>query len=449
MKKWLKNVLHFLLLGVMVLSGTACGNENSSKGPMTDEPAPVLTSTTDTTITNKQDIKQGFGLCELPSEFGGGSTEAETTIEFVAESCKNLRVKSMRVWMHLKMVFERESNSDTLHFKEDVVANYHRYFQLLKDAGVEQILVMNHQFIKPWDYYSHDSQCMPDPWNGEYDYYVRTLQIYEQAYRMMQTEFPEITYWEVGNEFESNQFLHKAGWKTGSNDYLFTIPELAIISADLSWYANRGLKSVNPASVTVAPGNSSRVIVAEFVESIYSTITSSRIVPTGQPFYDPEPDHYFQIMAWHPYAHPVKGHENDDPNGHYATDAVLGRSDEIYEIMKKYGDGDKKVWFTESGFSNAEHADDETMLTKYTYYLDEIAKRTYAEKVFIFRLSNLHNFPENQLETNYGIMYAQTDPVNLGKPKYQALAIYKWFYGENADTLPLYWYFNKMTQGTN
>ncbi len=425
MKKWLKNVLTFLLLGTMMFACVSCDTGN----------APVLTSTTDTTIKN-MDRSNMFGLCELPSEFGGGSTEKETTMDFVAESCKNLGVKSMRVWMHLKMVFERESNSDTLHFKEDVVANYHRYFQLLKEAGVNQILVMNHQFIKPWDYYSHDSQCMPDPWNGEYDYYIRTLQIYEQAYIMMQTEFPEITYWEVGNEFESNQFLHKAGWTTGSTDYLFTMPELAVISADLSWYANRGLKSVNPASVTIAPGNSARMIVPQFVETIYSTITESRSVPSGQPFYDDNPDHYFQIMAWHPYAH-------------YDTDAILNRSDTIYEIMKKYGDGDKKVWFTECGFSNSEHADDETMLQKYTYYLDEISKKKYAETIFIFRLTNLHAFAENALETNYGIMYAQKDPVNLGKPKYQAIAIYKWFYGNDADLTPLYWYYNKATQGEN
>ena len=422
MKKWLQKIVSFLILGVIAFSLPSCGS---------DQNAPVLTSTTDCTIEN-MDRSNMFGLCELPSEFGGGSTEKETTIEFVAESCKNLGVKSMRVWMHLKMVFTRDDDSDELYFKEEVVENYHRYFKLLKEAGVEQILVMNHQFIKPWDYYSHDSQCMPDPWNGEYDYYLRTLKIYEQAYRKMQTEFPEINYWEVGNEFESNQFLHKAGWTAGSNEHLFTMPELALISADLSWYANSGLKSVNPASVTVAPGNSSRVIVPNFIDSIYSTITQSRCVPTGQPFYDDDPDRYFQIMAWHPYAH-------------YDTDAVLKRSDEIFEIMKKYGDGDKKVWFTECGFSNSEHADDETMLEKYTYYLDEMAKKPYVETIFIFRLANLHAFADNALETNYGIMYAQMDPVNRGKPKYQAIAIYKWFYGKDADLTPLYWYYNQAT----
>ena len=77
MKKWLKKIVNFLLLGTMVLSGVACkGTGDSSsvnRAPMTDEAAPVLTSTTDTTIAN-MDRTNMFGLCELPSEFGGGST---------------------------------------------------------------------------------------------------------------------------------------------------------------------------------------------------------------------------------------------------------------------------------------------------------------------------------------------------------------------------------------
>lgn len=432
MKKRLRNILSFILLGIMAFAGVACeDNESVSSSSATHkEPAPVLTSTTDCTIA-KMDRSNMFGICELPSEFGGGSTEKETTIEFVAESCKNLGVKSIRVWMHLNMVFTRDSDSDELFFKEKAVANYHKYFSLLKDAGVEQILVMNHAFIKPWDYYDQSSQCLPDPWGGEYEYYLRTLNIYEQAYKKMQTEFSEITYWETGNEFESNQFMHKAGWTAGSTEHLFAVDQLALIAADLMWYANRGLKSVNPASVTLFPGCSSRKIVPEFIETIYSQITESKCVPTGQPFYDAEPDRYFQIMAWHPYAH-------------LDTDAIMSRSDEIYEVMKKYGDADKKVWFTECGFSNSEHPDDETMLDKYTYYLDEMAKRPYVETFFLFRLTNLYNFPDNPLETNYGIMYAQLDPVNMGKPKYQAIAIYQWFNGKDADLTPLYWYYNKM-----
>ena len=79
----------------------------------------------------------------------------------------------------------------------------------------------------------------------------------------------------------------------------------------------------------------------------------------------------------------------------------------------------------------------------------DINTKPYAETIFVFRLTNLHNFEENALETNYGIMYAQMDPINRGKPKYQAIAIYKWFYGKDADLTPLYWYYNKVTQGEN
>ena len=437
MKKHFHIIGCILLAGVMLFSLIGCSKESNSTGGggggANTETAPVLTSTTDTSLAsiNRDNM---LGFCELPTEFGGGATEPETTMEYVANTCKAFGAKSFRVWMHHKMVFTRDANSDEITFKEDVVANFHKYFRLLTEAGVTQILVMNHQFILPWDFYDQTAQCVPNPWGGEYEYYVRTLAIYEKAYIMLQTEFPEITYWEVGNEFEAVQFLHKGGWKSGSSANTYTLDEVAHITADLSWYANRGLKSVNPASVTVFPGSSAQTKVPLFIRTVYSKIAESKSVPTGEPFYDPDPDHYFQIMAWHPYAH-----KN--------TDKIMNQSDEIYSIMQEYGDGDKKVWFTELGFSNSEHDDDETMLEKYKYYLDEIAKRPYVETLFIFRITNLWNFKDNELETNYGVMYAQADPVNRGKPKYQALAIYRWFYGEEVDTTPLYWYYNKVTQG--
>lgn len=444
MKKLTLKIFNFVLAAALLLTGTGCtggygGNsEDTASGSDTPLVAPTLDSTTDCSIAN-MDRNNMLGLCELPIEFGGGSTEEETTIDFVADTCEAFGAKSFRVWMHLNMIFKRAEDSDELFFKEDAIEKYHEYFRLLTEAGVEQILVMNHQFIKPWDYYDQTSQCMPDPWGGEYDYYVRTLRIYEQAYIMMQTEFPEITYWEVGNELEAVQFLHKGGWVSGSSDKRFTVDELAHITADLSWYANRGLKSVDPASVTLFPGSSAQKIVPQFIRTVYSKIAESKCVPTGEPFYDPDPDHYFQIMAWHPYAHKD-------------TDAIMRQSDEIYSIMQEYGDGDKKVWFTECGFSNSEHADDETMLEKYTYYLDEIAERSYVETIFIFRITNLWDYKENALEMNYGIMYAQVDAEKHGAPKYQAIAIYKWFYGANADvspeTSPLYWYYRKVTQET-
>ena len=434
MKRQFRNIICFLIMGVMTFSLIACASDGrgSGSGSGNTETAPVLASTTDTSLKsiNRDNM---LGFCELPAEFGGGATEPETTMEYVANTCKAFGAKSFRVWMHHKMVFTRDANSDELRFKEDVVAKFHEYFRLLTEAGVTQICVMNHQFILPWDFYDQTAQCVPNPWGGEYEYYIRTLKIYEQAYIMLQTEFPEITYWEVGNEFEAVQFLHKGGWVSGSSANTYTIDETAHIYADLSWYANRGLKSVNPASVTVAPGASAQSRVPQLIRMVYSKITESKSVPTGEPFYDPDPDHYFQIMAWHPYAHKD-------------TDKIMRQSDEIYSIMQEYGDGDKKVWFTECGFSNSEHADDETMIDKYTYYLDEIAKKPYVESIFIFRITNLWNFKDNELETNYGVMYAQADPVNKGKPKYQALAIYKWFYGEEADTTPLYWYYDKVTK---
>lgn len=442
MKRQFERIFTFACACVMMLSFVGC--DNGSQEPGGSVKAPQLLSDTDTTIEN-MDRNNAFGFCELPAEFtGSGATEPETTIDFVVKTCEAFEAKSIRVWMHMNTIFTRSETSDELSFNEDMAELYHQYFTKLKEAGVTQILVMNHQFIKPYDYYDQSGQCMPDPWNGEYDFYVRTLAIYENAYRMLQEEFPEITYWEPGNELDAVQFLHKSDWVSG-NDRVFTDYQLAYITADLCWYANRGVKAVNADSVVVAPGFTGGTKLSEMVNVFYDIIVNEKCVPTAEEFYDPNPDHYFQIMAWHPYTtssdriDPVTG----ESDWHYDVGDIMTRSDAVYEVMKEYGDGDKKVWYTECGIANSKYPNGEPLDEIYQYYLEEMFAREYVETAFFFRITNLWNFKENELESSHGVMYAQADPVNHGKPKPQAEVLYRFFkHDPNADTSPIWWYYN-------
>lgn len=442
MKRQFEKIFAFVCACVMMLSFAGCDNGSQDSGG--SDKAPQLLSNTDTTIEN-MDRNNAFGFCELPAEFtGSGATEPETTIDFVVKTCEAFEAKSIRVWMHMNTIFTRSETSDELSFNEDMAELYHQYFTKLKEAGVTQILVMNHQFIKPYDYYDQSGQCMPDPWNGEYDFYVRTLAIYENAYRMLQEEFPEITYWEPGNELDAVQFLHKSDWTSG-NDRVFTDYQLAYIAADLCWYANRGVKAVNADSVVVAPGFTGGTKLSEMVNVFYDIIVNEKCVPTAEEFYDPNPDHYFQIMAWHPYTtssdriDPVTG----ESDWHYDVDDIMTRSDAVYEVMKEYGDSDKKVWYTECGIANSKYPNGEPLDEIYQYYLEEMFAREYVETAFFFRITNLWNFEENELESSHGVMYAQADPVNHGKPKPQAEVLYRFFkYDPNADTSPIWWYYN-------
>lgn len=396
--------------------------------------APVLDSTTDYRTVDK-DFMLGMG--ELTSDTMPGAGEPSITNDYAAKMSGAFGVTSQRVWMHLPNVLRRASDSDELTLDKERCDAYHDYFSRLKENGVERILVMNHQFILPYDYHDQGAQTVPDPWGGEFDFYARFLKIWENSYRLLAEEFPEITYWEVGNEFdmETGVFLHKAYW-TGAGDsaHIFTDNERAYITADLCWYANRALKSANQASVTVFPGASLNSLTSTYFTLVYTSI-ESKCLPTLEEFYDPDPDHYFQILAWHPY-----------PNTN--VNSVVNQSNAVYRVAEDHGDGDKKVWFTECGFSNQRYEGvvddtDAYIAQKYTEFLDAVKMLDYAETAFLFRLSNCYAYKNTAFETNFGLTFSPDDPVNKGAPKPAGLSVFAYFNGEDADTSPLYWYAEK------
>ena len=190
---------------------------------------------------------------------------------------------------------------------------------------------------------------------------------------------------------------------------------------------------MNPASVTVFPGASLNSQTATYFGLVYSTI-GSKMVPTLEEFYDPDPDHYFQILAWHPY-----------PNT--SVDSVINQCNAVYRIVEENGDGDKKVWFTESGFSNQRYwgvtdDSDAYIAEMYPEFLDAVNELDYVESIFLFRLSNCYAYNNTDFERNFGLTYSPDDPVNKGAPKPAGLAVFAYFNGEEADPSPLYWYAN-------
>ena len=433
MKKFAKILAACLAACLLLACAFGCEGEQEKEqtggGETTYPEAPVLDSTTDYHTIDKSYM---FGMGELTSDTMPGAGEPSITNEYAAKMSGAFGVTSQRVWMHHPNVIVRAADSDELTLNEEVCDEYHDYFAQLKANGVERILVMNHQFILPYDYHSQDAQAFPDPWNGEYDFYARALQIWENAYKLLAEEFPEITYWEVGNEFDMANFLHKAGW-TGTNDgeHIFTQTESAHITADLCWYANRALKSVNTASVTVFPGASLNDQTASYFGLVYAAIDSKQC-PTLEEFYDPDPDHYFQILAWHPY-----------PNTN--VNSVISMCNAVYRIVEENGDDGKKVWFTESGFSNQRYwgvTDDADayIAGMYPEYLEAVEELDYVESIYLFRLSNCYAYNNTDFERNFGLMYSPDDPVNEGAPKPAGLAVFRYFNGSEADTSPLYWY---------
>ncbi|WP_251546387.1 hypothetical protein [Pumilibacter intestinalis] len=416
-----KSFVAILLILCCAFAGCTAGGKTNGK----TEREKIPTTTDVLTIDQN---KYMFGLSELSSEMNGG-VDVEVDNDFIIGNVKALGVKSMRVWMHLHNIIRRAPDSDEISILQGTANIYHEYFARLKEAGVERILVMNHAFIYPVGCHNSDVQCVPHP-TDDREMYVRFLKLYGDCYELLATEFPEITYWEPGNEFDmvDGTFLHPIGWVKGSSN-VFTESEAARITADLCWYANRGLQKVDKKNVTVFPGMTMSPSTALYLEETYRWIESKKI-PTGEEYSDTNSWNYFQICAWHPYP---------DYRG---VAAAADTCEDLHDVMVEHGDGDKKVWITETGFSEDRFSYDQERIDRLYKDLLDITKSRlkFVETLFLFRMTDCYTTPISDYEDHFGLFYAPGDSVNKGKPKPYTETIYKWFYGENADTSGLYWY---------
>jgi hypothetical protein len=118
--------------------------------------------------------------------------------------------------------------------------------------------------------------------------------------------------------------------------------------------------------------------IADFLEMIYKNIKSGRWPST-------DTADYFQIACWHPY---LSGEEPTDSNW-------VNPQLKIHDVMKRYGDGDKPVVFSEFGYSD--------------YYTSSENVSKYLLKTF--QLAR-ENFP--WLDTIYWFRLIDPEPVTTG-----------------------------------
>lgn len=366
------------------------------------------------------------GMCALTSETMSTSTESNSTAEWVAKNDGVLGVKSQRVWMHLSIVLIRDANSNKLTINQYAADKYHDFFKQLKDNGVERIVAMNHQFLYPYDYdklKENDRQVFIHPLE-EAEFYKDWIQMYYEAYKLMATEFPEVKFWECGNEFDHKNFAHR------NNEELMTVDDVGFISADLCYAANKAIKEVDPNNACVYPGLAG---IPGLLEATYKHIVEKKL-PTLEEYYFDDPDDYFDIVAWHDY-----------PNSE-GYDHVKKRADDMYAIMQEYGDAEKRVFLTECGYSSSDPEKfEEVAETLKGVWTNVRQSIPYIETIFFFRMTDLYEQYNSgdEKENYFGLFYSPNDPVNMGKPKPVAIELYKFVHGEDADTTPLYWYYNE------
>lgn len=376
-----------------------------------------------------------FGICALPSDLFTSSADSGTTTELICDIVKTMNVKSVRVWMHLPYVLERSATSNTVNLKTASVAKYHAYFTALKAAGVTNIVAMNHQYIYPVEcsgltYWG----VVPDP-QAERTKYLAFLNMFENCYRILSAEFPEVTLWEPNNEMDhpkgttivKNGYVSGAG-ETANAAYLYSTDTVAAITADMCYYANRGIKSSNPKNELVMPAlcfwgtaeNST-----PFLEALYRQITSGNL-PTSstEGFVSADPDDYFNVLNWHPYA-------NTKP-----SQTWLEANTAMYEVAVRYGDEGKKIFLTEFGWSDMGRQDRIDSIDEWYAEAFDMLKEALPtlEAGFAFRMFDWTSAAAevSSAEKTFGIF---TSPLGSGgvAPKPAATALYRYFNGAGAD----------------
>ena len=337
--------------------------------------------------------KYFYGAGELASEVGPKNDwrDESVTMEWTANTANAMGMQSQRVWMHLNTVIERAETSNEMTLIQSECDKYHEYFARLKAAGVDRILVMNHRYIYPYGYNPGTTATVPEPLKDP-EIYKTWLEMYSECYRMLATEFPEIDFWECGNEFDLDSFMHKTDYNTDKMNSLYPQNEAAAITADLCYAANKGVKSVDKYNFIVLPGMS-QYAQESFFESIYAAIESKKY-PTIEKTYVNNPDDYFDIIAWHCYPLNTKAYSGDYED---AMELFKNRCIGLYEVAKRHGDSEKRVWITEIGITEACMGDIGTAETqeKTAYYsmrmIDIVEEHMpFVETIFWFRYSNCY-----------------------------------------------------------
>ncbi|MBQ8394372.1 MAG: hypothetical protein IJX49_02240 [Clostridia bacterium] len=411
-----------------------CYLDGVSVWPAQEDYAIIRENEDPTALGYQIDKTNMFGICAVASqsELYTSSADAGVTTDLIADVVDVMNVKSVRVWMHLNYVIERSAYGNTLTFKQEAIQKYHAYFAKLKAAGVENIVVMNHHYVYPYGYDYTYMGVVPDP-KTEMNTYMTFLNMFEECYRILSKEFPEITLWEPNNEMDhpKGTTIVKNGYKSGADNsaYLYTVEETARITVDLCYYANRGIKANNPFNELVMPALCFFWLEdnpTEFLEAMYRQIyfgslptsydvNGNRILPV-----DRDTDNYFNVLNWHPYV-------NTDPT----REPWLQVNKDMYEVAVKYGDGGKKLFLTEFGWSEYDGNSEADIGEWYPEALNMLQEvLPTLEAVFAFRMFDYT--ATTGREATFGI-FNSPDEATGATPKAAAISLFTYFNGEDVD----------------
>jgi hypothetical protein len=283
------------------------------------------------------------------------------------EALSSLGVRRLRemTWMTLLLV-----NQTTVNLTNAEILNF-----VISNMTSINITIMGFaQDFPNWmtGIFEGDSQTVPYRNITVGSDYMSFLERYKESWETIARAFPNITMWEIGNEFNADPFLHPQGYNRTTGYPNFTETEKAEITTDLLYYGSLGIHLGNPNAKTVlgglAPGSNLSEI-ADFLEKIYDNIESGKWPSTNT-------DDYFQIASWHPYLWTGQPNMTNwvDPNN------------AIRNVMVRHGDENKKVVFSEFGYND--HNNSREDIAGYLLDAFQLARDNFPwlETIYWFRL---------------------------------------------------------------
>ena len=366
-----------------------------------------------------------FGIGEPVAARGlSGEIDPLAAVELM----RRVGFTAVREWMHIPQLL-----ADPATPRPDAVAAYTRVLDLHR-AQDREITGMNHDWylagnpLRAGNGEMYPRDLAPD------SLYMRTLALWERSWVTLSALFPQVTQWEVGNEWNADIFLHPVGWRYGQPG--FTADEKMDIAVDLMYFAARGIRQGNPLAkvVSFSPtlsipdlgGDLPACVprgygIATALERVYQRIHS------GQ-FWSDRTDDYFDLLAWHPYMetqmNPKRIQDAYPAQCEYipeeqADGLWVSVNDAAYGVMARHGDGHKKVLITEFGFSDCGLPGWEQKQAALLEQVFDLAARRlpYIKTIHTFRLLMQRS------------MLQHTDPGQIGG----LMEVYFGLFGERQD----------------
>lgn len=382
-----------------------------------------------------------YGICALTGESGRADARG-LTADWTAKCIKGMNFKSMRFWITPDEIFEVQEN-DELVIKPAGFNIQRNFVSKCCEAGIHNALCMLSSFITPYGVNYDNGYTVPDP-DEDPDLYLRFLKIQGKMCAKLCELFPEFTIIEPGNEpdFDNATCIHKDGfiWNgdyASNVNYLFSDTAKTNIIADMCWYIRKAAKEVNPNIKVTIPGLTNLSHSPKFLGKIYESI-ESRKLPFGEQYSDTDPDNYFDVLNWHPYALNTEAGHGGAGGAGPLEEKWIAFNKTMYQVAIDHGDNGKPVIFSELGWSTLEtQGEDEIKACQSIAKVAVEGAKTirkelpWVESIYYFRLTNIYPWMASASESTFGLFYNPLDPEHNGAPRIQAKEIAKLINGDD------------------